>query len=229
MEDVNSGTLDNLLAAADNNNNDNNIGNSDIDTISLLQQLLIATASLKASMDTFDVTMNEMKNHQTDMQATINHIENVVFSTEIHGTRFNKPQLGHDIDVMNEANIQIDGADNDVGNDTNNATLDVGNDANSSTPDDGNDAVKPVLDKYNLSDEFDAEDYTFINNDVNNDGKMINNDDEVHDNNNDDKTLNTLRVSFGTINHNDGNHNSLQNLFNVDLEKHRNISTDGVY
>ena len=54
-------------------------------------------------MDTFDVTMNEMKNHQTDMQATINHIENVVFSTEIHGTRFNKPQLGHDIDVMNEA------------------------------------------------------------------------------------------------------------------------------
>ena len=52
--------------------------------------------------------------------------------------------------------------DNDVGNDTNNSTLDVGKVANSPTPDDGNNAVKPVLDKYNLNDEFDAEGYTFI-------------------------------------------------------------------
>ena len=45
------------------------------------------------------------------MQAKISHIENVVFSADMHGTRFNKPQLGRDIDVMNEANAKIDGAD----------------------------------------------------------------------------------------------------------------------
>ena len=46
----------------------------------------------------------------------------------MHGSRFNKQQLGHGIEVINEESIQIGGADNDVGDDTNNSTLDVGND-----------------------------------------------------------------------------------------------------
>ena len=53
------------------------------------------------------------------------------------------------------------------------------------------------------NDEFDAEGYTFVNNNVDNDGKMSN-DNGMRGNNDIDKTINTLRVSFGAINFNDG-------------------------
>ena len=56
MEDINSGALDSLLALDD---DINDLGDSDVDAISLLQQLIIT--SLKASMDAFDVAMNKMK------------------------------------------------------------------------------------------------------------------------------------------------------------------------
>ena len=45
-------------------------------------------------------------------------------------------------------------------------------------------------------------------------------------NNDVNKTVNTLRVSFGAVNFNNGNDNENQNLFNVDLDAHRNVSTD---
>lgn len=35
-----------------------------------------------------------------------------------------------------------------------------------------------------------------------------------------------LRVSFGAVNFNNGNDNENQNLFNIDLDAHRNVSTD---
>ena len=60
-----------------------------------------------------------------------------------------------------EASKQIGGAKNstlDVGSDANNAKPDVGDDANNS---------KLELNKYDLNDEFDAEGYAFVNDDVN--------------------------------------------------------------
>ena len=68
--------------------------------------------------------------------------------------------------------------------------------------------------------------HSLIVHDVNNDGKMSN-DDEAHDNNDDDKALNlnALRASFGAVNRNDGDDSSV-NLCTVDLDAHRNASTD---
>ena len=48
MDDINRDTLDNLLTVTD--NNDDN-GNNDISINTLLQQLLLTTTSLKASVD----------------------------------------------------------------------------------------------------------------------------------------------------------------------------------
>ena len=221
MEGINSSTLDNLLAVADNNDG---IGNNDVDTNSLLQQLLITTTSLKASMDTFGVAMNEMTSNQIDMQSNIDQLQKAVFKADTHVTRTDKQRYGHVLEVLNEDGIQNGGSDNDDGSNTNSSTHDDGNDANNnSTPDDGNDAVKPVLDKYNLNDEFDAEDYTFLNNDLNNDGKF--NNDNVHENDNNNKALDTLRVSFGTANHINGSESSLP-LETIDIDIHRNVTTE---
>ena len=220
MVDVNRTDLDKLLAKED-NSEDN--GNDNININTLLQQLLSATTNLQSSVNEVNVTMHEMKQHQTDMQSKIDHIENVVFSADIHGTRFNQPKIGHDSDAMNEDSMQVDGANIsklDVGNDANNSKPDVGDDANNSNS-------KLELNKYDLNDEFDAEVYTFVsnndNNDDNDDVKTNNNNDE-HGNNNIDKTVNTLRVSFGTVNFNDGNNSD--SLSNIDLDLHRNVSTE---
>ena len=64
-------------------------GNNDISINTLLQQLLLTTTSLKASLDNIDVKMNEMKNQQTDIQANINHIEKVVLTLQ-KCRKFNK-------------------------------------------------------------------------------------------------------------------------------------------
>ena len=109
MVDVNRADLDNLLASED-NSEDN--GNDSININTLLQQLLSATTNLQSSVNEVNVTIHEMKQHQTDMQSKIDHIENVVFSADLHGTRFNKPKIGHDSDAMNEDSMQVDGANN---------------------------------------------------------------------------------------------------------------------
>ena len=58
MDDINRDTLDNLLTVTD--NNDDN-GNNDISVDALLQQLLLTTTSLKASVDNIDVKINEIQ------------------------------------------------------------------------------------------------------------------------------------------------------------------------
>ena len=221
MVDVNRTDLDNLLANED-NSEDN--GNDNININTLLQQLLSATTNLQSSVNEVNVTMHEMKQHQTDMQSKIDHIENVVFKADMHGSLFNKPRHGHDNEAKNEERAQHDGADDDVGNDINNSKLDVGNDINNSKLDVGdnaNNSNKPVLDKYSLNDDFDAEGYTFVNDGADDDGDVNN---EGHGNSNIDKTVNTLRVSFGTVNFNNGNDSD--SLSNVDLDLHRNVSTE---
>ena len=182
MVDVNRTDLDNLLANED-NSEDNGDDNVNINT--LLQQLLSATTSLQSSVNEVNVAMHEMKQHQTDTQSKIDHIENVVFSADIHGTRFNQPKIGHGSDAMNEDSVQVDGANVsklDVGNEANNSKPDVGDNANDSNNN------KPVLDKYSLNDDFDAEGYTFINDDVDDDGDVSNNN-GGHGNNDVDKTV----------------------------------------
>ena len=177
MDDINRDTLDNLLTVTDNNDN----GNNEININTLLQQLLSTTTSLKMSVDNIDVKINEMKSDQSDMKSNIDQLEKAVFKADVHVSQSNKQRHGHALEVLNEDGIQNGGSDNDDGSDTNSSTHDNGNITNNdTTPDDGNDAVKPVLDKYNLNDEFDAEGYTFINDDVNNDGKF--NNDNVHEN-----------------------------------------------
>ena len=217
MVDVNRADLDNLLASED-NSEDN--GNDSININTLLQQLLSATTNLQSSVNEVNVTIHEMKQHQTDMQSKIDHIENVVFSADLHGTRFNKPKIGHDSDAMNEDSMQVDGANIsklDVGNDANNSKPDVGNNANNSNS-------KLELNKYDLNDEFDAEAYTFVNDNDDNDDVKNKNENEVHGDNEIDKTVNTLRVSFGTVNFNNGNNSD--SLSNIDLDLHRNVSTE---
>ena len=220
MDDINRDTLDNLLTATDNNDN----GNNEININILLQQLLSTTTSLKMSVDKIDVKVNEIKSDQSDMKSNIDQLEKAVFKTNVHVSQSNKQRHGHALEVLNEDGIRNDGSDNDDGSDTNSSTHDNGNITNNdTTPDDGNDAVKPVLDKYNLNDEFDAEGYTFINDDVNNDGKF--NNDNVHENDNNDKALDTLRVSFGTVNYMNGSESSLP-LDTIDIDSHRNVTTE---
>ena len=164
VDDVNRNELDNLLSAEGNNDD---IGNSDANIASLLQQLLVSTSSLQSSVDNINLQMNEMKDHRIDMQTDIDHLKKVVFNADMHGSLFNKPQHGHDNEAKNEERVQHDGADNDAGNDISNSKLDVGDNANNSN--------KPVLDKYSLNDDFDAEGYTFVNDDIDDDGNVYNN------------------------------------------------------
>ena len=158
--------------------------------------------------------MNEMKDHRIDMQTDIDHLKKVVFNADMHGSLFNKPQHGHDNEAKNEERVQHDGADNDAGNDISNSKLDVGDNANNSN--------KPVLDKYSLNDDFDAEGYAFVNDDIDDDGNVCNNN-EGHSVNDVDKTVNALRVSFGATNFSNGN-DSDKNLFSIDLDAHRIVS-----
>ena len=92
MDDINRDALDNLLTVAD--NNDDN-GNNDISINTLLQQLLLTTTSLKASVDNIDVKMSEMKSNQNDMKSNIDQLEKAVFKADIHVTQSNKQRHGH--------------------------------------------------------------------------------------------------------------------------------------
>ena len=197
MDDVDKDTVNNLEAADSNMTIGANNANIDL----TLQQLLAATTSLQESVKNIDNTINEVKSQQHDMRSNIDQLEKAVFNTDIHGTRSNKQRHGHALEVLNEEGILNGGSDNDDGSDTNSSTHDDGNITNNNTTlDDGNDAVKPV--------EFDAEGYTFLNNDVNNDGKV--NNDDVHENVDNDKALDTLHVSFGAVNHINGTDSSIQ-------------------
>ena len=149
--------LDILLTEDDNEGNGDN--NASVNVNALLQQLLSATTNLSTTVNDVKNVMNEMKCHQRDMQVKIDLIDNVIFNTETHETRVNKPNFEHGVNVMNEASKQI--------GDITNSTLD---------------------------------------------------DDEI------DKTVNTLRVSFGTVNFNNGNNSD--SLSNIDLDLHRNVSTE---
>ena len=59
----------------------------------------------------------------------------------------NESQLGHDVDVLNEASIQVNGTKHDVDNLVNRSDNDVGNETNNATLDDGDDAINAKPDK----------------------------------------------------------------------------------
>ena len=124
VDDVNRDALDNLLTAAD--DNDDN-GDDDVSVDALSRQLLLTTASLKASVDIIDVKMNEMKSDQNDMKSNVDQLEKAVFKADIHVTQSNKQRRGRALEVLNEEGALNGGSDDDDGSDANSSTRDDGN------------------------------------------------------------------------------------------------------
>ena len=199
MDDIESDSVVNHQPEVVDDRDD--IDSNGVNNSLLSRQLINAAASLKTSMDSFGVKVNEMKTHQNDLEAKISRIEYMVFNNRRYETQNDKPQLGHDVDALSEAPIQLDDAKPDVGNDANNANPEFGNDASNVTPD-----------KRDLRGDFEAEDHSFMSDD----------DDVVDDMNKDCKTLNALRVSFGAAIVNGKTNSSVP----INVEISNNVFTD---
>ena len=127
MDDVESDSVDNHQPVAINDSDD--VDSDVVNNSLLLQRLINATTSLEASMDNFSVKANEMKTRQSNMEAKISRIEDMVFNNRRYEIHSEKTMNGHANNALNEASTQVDGAKPDA-NDANDAKPDFDNDAN---------------------------------------------------------------------------------------------------